>query len=1248
MTSAVSVSQVSQIFGAPANTPGIQVTEQVSLANAPSTTPWTTAFEGVLKRGPQGVWIPLDSVQSYQSIYGNPSDSTWSLYADSSFFTADALYNYYLNNGGVGRTWVMRIEGKGDGVAASVTLNSLDGDNPATVFTAANAGGWGGKNISLPTSAIPLDVSNVTASTVSFYIPDVKTNQLVGGSLSFASDIPGTQTPSTVYTILANTATDAVSGQVVITVGPQYNLLSDHVVGPKGVPIDPIGPLPSTSPIAQFRYDRIVVAPSVYVTKGSSTLDLQGIFPLSVGATLRIDGAGYGGNQYVGTITGVAPSGTTTVVSVAPNIGTSVGLKPVNKVAIGASATTVDTYASFPSGINYGVDRLLIPGGGVGGTSNFEAAIIASTGTMVTLDAAVPNTSLGLVPLTSVNGVYGTNLFTPTTGTLPLVPVGTHITVTGAGTAGADYVGVVTASTHQGIEVLPAIETAVTAAAGLVSGTAKAFVVSPVPAAIDNYTAYLAGSIAGNSFLGLATDITTGAIKNVLDPKQPGSLKNIVAVSHQSVPVPIALTNLDTGSSTSGSTLLTATALHTFPIFPLGSLVTGTGVAANTTVVASSLTNLTISTPLTGAATAISITVPDFFVIENSATEDLRFSGNIASGTQLFYPSPIYGQIEVVTPATDGLYVKIEPGSKYPLTHFGITVFFGNSKVLNFPDASLDPADKFFLDTVVAQSPKNSAYSTASESYHTWAVSDSSVSHSNVYDTAKGSDARPFAGGEILAVYGSTLYLDSPGIDYSLIGKYKDDLLYPDVYGSFRTYFIATGGTSPFNLEGVFVPGLTSGAFSVNGQLTGGSFIGAVVGDFVSFTDNAGLLYTARLATINNNLGGGDDQAVFDTINSISPEGIVTAITPNAAFVALFATTGIALRVLGSISVSSGINLLSYTSIGKVAIAAYRVPLAGGYDGDLSALNSYDYTRYLNTINDTLYSSVYGLQQGLIRIAIPGVNDIATQQAGVAYAHDRAYEFRCEFPPEIGNAASAELYVKNVLGANDFQSIAYPSYVYVSNPLGAGQRYIPATGSIMGVETRLISAGGDYHINAAGASAILQGSVKFPVSISLQDQAILNPAGIQMLTVVNGNPVVWGSRIPAQNAVYTFLSYRRQLSDIGHVLQEYIPAINLLFTPNTPDLQVQLQLLINSYLAGKYAGGSFFQFLGPSVAYSVKVVSLGGLGGGAISTGTLQAIQNIINGEQVVYVSFIPAPPLERVDFVVGLDGALAIIANQG
>lgn len=610
----------------------------------------------------------------------------------------------------------------------------------------------------------------------------------------------------------------------------------------------------------------------------------------------------------------------------------------------------------------------------------------------------------------------------------------------------------------------------------------------------------------------------------------------------------------------------------------------------------------------TGTAFTAELSPGSYIVDPNRAGEMIKVVA-IVSSTRLKVEKPFsqnfldaqltkqqqLGVVSLTPVAGTGLSVKVVQGERKPETHFGLEIYFNGSKVLTIPDASLDPSDPDFVESVVDQ--RNIAYATGTVNYNAWIKAENLWTSD--YTTDPTSDVRPCnAAGTILHLTPSRLYTIADLSYESIVGE----LLYPNPYDYPRSFFRVQNAVAPKTLSGT----LSSTGVNVTG--TSSLFRTEVrPGDF---------LYDPASKTVRR-------------VRVILSD---TSLVLETAFAANLPALTKAKRA-GYLQINEAYDLTLQTEVGKRFFGVYPETLTRGYDGDTSNITPALYGHFLDPDTNLIEKAVLNQNLGLVRIYCPGISDVAIQKMGAALAEQRAFEFRCEIPSYITSAAVAESFVNKQLGRNDFITVAFPSYAYKANPLGSAYRFVSLSGYIAGGESRRARANSGWHYIYAGVDATLPGIIKLPVALDPSDEGILNNAGIHPILMLDGNAVVFGGRSPSISESYKFTHIRRIQSHYIRILIEARNFLSLLFLPNQPGTLDVIIMLLEQFARNEYAKKVLTNYLGFREA-----VDIGGSFEAQNTTeqSALNSVVSVVNGELYVQFFYVPTGILEVLSVSVG------------
>jgi hypothetical protein len=252
------------------------------------------------------------------------------------------------------------------------------------------------------------------------------------------------------------------------------------------------------------------------------------------------------------------------------------------------------------------------------------------------------------------------------------------------------------------------------------------------------------------------------------------------------------------------------------------------------------------------------------------------------------------------------------------------------------------------------------------------------------------------------------------------------------------------------------------------------------------------------------------------------------------------------LRIFDNDETTVTIQVGDLTAEGSVA-DNYRLEfpqrLEAGYDG-IAGIDVNDYLDCFD-VDASPFNDTEEDDYGLIKFGTPAVySDLSVaadgdtvQKAGVAYGDAKNHQFRLTLPSTVLDEVSAKSYVQDTLGKSDYESVSFPGYASVTDPvLTSRMKSIPQTGAILGRDARTARDWNGYHKVSAGVDVTFPRIRELPTGDTKLNGEILNPAGISRFIKKGGNFVLWGGRIPASDQAWKFKQHRELMSYYEQVL----------------------------------------------------------------------------------------------------------------
>jgi len=457
--------------------------------------------------------------------------------------------------------------------------------------------------------------------------------------------------------------------------------------------------------------------------------------------------------------------------------------------------------------------------------------------------------------------------------------------------------------------------------------------------------------------------------------------------------------------------------------------------------------------------------------------------------------------------------VEIHDGELNPSTEFGCTIYVNGDQVKNYPDLNMDPnSDNYFVNIINEDTSNYYVTVTDLWSPNTVLAANRPANHYGLIPTSGVTttlltlavaivDTSNIQGTSTIAAFtfGSKVVRDRLKITYDLAGP-TNWTVESQLKMANHTFPDATGG----------VPYVADNDWSIGFTVTE---TGPV--------DTEYFLVDVYPLRADEAIGG----KVFPDVDN-------------------FPTTW--LRIFDNDETTVTIQVGDLTVVGADA-DPYRLEfpqrLEAGYDG-IAAVDTNAYLACFD-VDNSKFNDTEGEDYGLIKFATPAVyNDLSVaadadtvQKAGVAYADAKNHQFRLTIPSNVTDEVSAKAYVQDTLGKSDYESVTFPSYASVTDPVLSNRlKSIPQIGAILGRDALTAKNWNGYHKVSAGLDVTFPRIRELPTGDTKLNGEILNPAGISRFRKKKGNYVLWGGRIPASDPAWKFKQHRELMSYYEQVL----------------------------------------------------------------------------------------------------------------
>jgi uncharacterized protein len=176
--------------------------------------------------------------------------------------------------------------------------------------------------------------------------------------------------------------------------------------------------------------------------------------------------------------------------------------------------------------------------------------------------------------------------------------------------------------------------------------------------------------------------------------------------------------------------------------------------------------------------------------------------------------------------------------------------------------------------------------------------------------------------------------------------------------------------------------------------------------------------------------------------------------------------------------------------------------------------------------------------------------------------------------------------VENITGGtreSKYAALYFP-WIKVLDPISQTNRSQPPSGHLAGVYARVDAERGVFK---APANEIVRGAVDLDYKLSPNDQAGLNPKGVNVIRAFDGNFNIWGARTLGgdDNGEFKYISTRRYFNFLRKSIEQGTQFV--VFEPNSPALWQRITRTVSDFLLRQWRDGALFGDT-PKQAFFVK------------------------------------------------------------
>jgi len=217
-------------------------------------------------------------------------------------------------------------------------------------------------------------------------------------------------------------------------------------------------------------------------------------------------------------------------------------------------------------------------------------------------------------------------------------------------------------------------------------------------------------------------------------------------------------------------------------------------------------------------------------------------------------------------------------------------------------------------------------------------------------------------------------------------------------------------------------------------------------------------------------------------------------------------------------------------------------------------------------------------------VAVPGATGKDIQQEILNHCQQESLQDR--FAILDGQQTTDPSQVSNIsdgLGNSNYGALYFP-WIRVFDPITKTKEGIalPPSGHLAGVYARVDTARG---VHKAPANEVIRGALDVAVPVSKEQQAGLNPNGINVLRKFDGNVTVWGARTWAREQEWRYINVRRLFLYLRKSIDQGTQWV--VFEPNEPSLWAKIQRNVTAFLTNVWRAGALFGAT-PQEAFYVK------------------------------------------------------------
>ena len=246
-------------------------------------------------------------------------------------------------------------------------------------------------------------------------------------------------------------------------------------------------------------------------------------------------------------------------------------------------------------------------------------------------------------------------------------------------------------------------------------------------------------------------------------------------------------------------------------------------------------------------------------------------------------------------------------------------------------------------------------------------------------------------------------------------------------------------------------------------------------------------------------------------------------------------------------------------------------------------------------------------------VAAPGITDASICDAVMTHCENSKFRFAVlDSEPHQGDPSKIDPRGQR---PSDYAGYYFP-WVMTSDLQSGVPRLVPPSGHVLGLYARTDE---DRGVWKAPANDILRGVFDLEYPINAQQQAVLNPRGVNVIRQFPGRGIrVWGARTLSANSLWKYVSVRRLFIFLEHSIYDGTQWV--VFEPNDERLWARVKDTVRLFLRTQWRNGAMMG-LTEDEAFTI-----------ACDRSTMTQ-DDILNGRLICEIGIAPVRPAEFVIF---------------